>query len=135
MEVPCGRGRCRHPGGHVHARRWRRCATGHRTACAFAIIEEKPPHGIRVFRYSGEAEEIALAKFERAVELWRECQATDIWPNYGDDEVFLDPAFGARDEWGAFTASVKGLESHTQAQRQKDAAVADKIVQQHNWGG
>lgn len=101
----------------------------------FCVIEQAPPHGIRVFRWSGEAEEIALAKFERAVELWGECQSTDRWPSYPTDEVFLDPAFGARDDWSAFTASAKGLDPQAQAQRQKDAAVAEKIVDQFNWGG
>jgi len=103
----------------------------------FLVIEEEEPHGIRVFRYSGEAEEIALAKFERGVELWRECQATDRWPNYDDAEVFLDAAYGARDDWSAFTASVRGLDPANQAglQRARDEAIAGKIVEQYNWAG
>jgi hypothetical protein len=103
----------------------------------FLVIEEEEPHGIRVFRYSGEALEIAQAKFERAAELWRECQATDRWPNYSDEEVFLDAAYGARDDWSAFTASARGLDPTNQSglQRARDEAIAGKIVDQYNWAG
>jgi hypothetical protein len=63
--------------------------------------------------------------------LWTECQTTNSWPGYSDDEVFLDASYDARTDWGGLTATAQGLTTQWQA----DAEIAEKIVAQHNWGG
>lgn len=75
----------------------------------FCVVEEAPPHGIRVFYYSGEALELAQAKYDRALELWQQCQASGQWPNYDDEEMALDASHGAREAWAEFTATARGL--------------------------
>jgi hypothetical protein len=98
----------------------------HRTpdGMRFCVVEEQEPHGIRVFRYTGEAEEIAQAKWDRALELWQQCQASGEWPGYSDDEVFLDASYAARTDWGEFTATVRGLANTVQ----KREDVTEKVL-------
>lgn len=66
----------------------------------FVVVEEHPPHGIRVFAYDGEAQAIATARYEAAVDTWAACMASGVWPGYDPSPVFLEASYNARQQWG-----------------------------------
>jgi PDDEXK-like uncharacterized protein DUF3799 len=102
----------------------------------FAVVEEKRPHGIKTFFFTGEALEIASAKFSRAVELWTECQAGGAWPNYVDEPEPLEATYAGRVEWAALTETMQGLgRANFAQQREKDEAAVGKMAEQGQWGG
>jgi hypothetical protein len=103
----------------------------------FCVVEDKPPHGIRVFRFDSESLEIAQVKYDRAIEMWTTCQAENDWPNYPDEEVTLEPGFRQRRDWGDETATMRALRGggNGQLQRAKDEAAVGEMVRQGQWGG
>jgi hypothetical protein len=105
-------------------------------AFRFGVVEDKPPHGIKVFRFDAEAIEIARVKYQRGVEMWTLAQASGDWPNYADEEEVLEPTYRMRSDWAAQTETMQALRGgNGQAQREKDAIVVTKMAEQGQWGG
>ena len=49
---------------------------------AFVVAEVEPPHAMSVVGLSPAMMALADAKVERAIDIWRECVATNTWPAY-----------------------------------------------------
>jgi hypothetical protein len=100
----------------------------------FCVVEDKVPHGIKVFRFDAESLEMAQAKYDRGVALWTTCQSENDWPNYPDEEETLEPSFRMRRDWGSETATARGMRDW-QAEQARNAIVVTKMVEQGQWGG
>ena len=58
--------------------------------------EKKPPYLINVVGIPFEDRFLGRAKNRRAIEIWAECNATGIWPGYGDEPNYVSlPAYSA----------------------------------------
>ena len=56
----------------------------------FVIVETAPPYALTVVQLAPSVMEIANAKAERAIELWRECLTTKTWPAYPTEVVWAE---------------------------------------------
>jgi hypothetical protein len=54
-------------------------------AFVFVVQEKTAPYLVNVIELDVEAKRIGHERNARAIDLWRECTATDTWPGYGDD--------------------------------------------------
>jgi hypothetical protein len=54
------------------------------------VIETKPPYLVSVVEPSDEVLQVGNAKLDRAIEIWRECLSTGIWPGYGPKTHIAD---------------------------------------------
>lgn len=59
--------------------------TGITSAFRFVVVEGTEPHAITVFQLAPDALDLANAKVDRAIALWRECLAKNQWPGYARD--------------------------------------------------
>lgn len=75
----------------------------------FAVIETKPPYGIRVYQLSPAAIEVADAQVRAAIDLWARCRESGEWPGYSDDVEYLDPPYWKLTEWSAETRTGASL--------------------------
>jgi hypothetical protein len=66
-------------------------ATGRRPlGFRFLFIEKEPPYATAVCEIGPELMSYAIADFEKAVTLYRQCVETGIWPAYTDDVQVID---------------------------------------------
>jgi hypothetical protein len=56
--------------------------TGVDATFRYVLIENQPPYAIAVVSPAPSALELGQAKVERAINGWRECLRTDVWPAY-----------------------------------------------------
>jgi hypothetical protein len=98
----------------------------------FCVIETKSPFGLRVFRFSPAAIEVADAKVRHALKLWEWCMADNRWPGYPIEPELVEPPIWILREWEHMTATGAGL-------RQQIANNADnlagRIIEQGSFGG
>ena len=59
--------------------------TGQRPAFVFVVIEKAAPHFASLGICDDEAKRIGREKRLRALDLYRECSTSDLWPAFGDD--------------------------------------------------
>lgn len=62
-----------------------------RPAMRFGVIELDPPHGSVIMAPTDELMAIADAEVERAIQIWRQCMLTNVWPCYGRETVHVGP--------------------------------------------
>jgi hypothetical protein len=61
---------------------------GHDLAFMFVAQEKEPPYLVTAYRLDGEYLAIGAAKAARAREMFRDCQASGVWPGYpGTDDI------------------------------------------------
>lgn len=56
--------------------------TGQDAQFRFVVIENTPPYAMSVVSLASSALELGQSKVERAIERWRDCLRTDVWPGY-----------------------------------------------------
>jgi PDDEXK-like uncharacterized protein DUF3799 len=52
----------------------------------FIVVERKPPYAVRMFQLNTEGKNWAREKYRRALDSFRKCQETGVWPGY-DEEI------------------------------------------------
>lgn len=60
--------------------------SGEKPFFVFIVVERKPPYAVRMFQLDPVGKEHARAKYQRALEHFRKCQETGIWPAF-DEEI------------------------------------------------
>jgi hypothetical protein len=65
--------------------------TGDTPEFRFLPCETKPPFAISAVRLGPAAIEMASHNIDRALEKWKRCLATDVWPSYTTAVVDADP--------------------------------------------
>ena len=66
-------------------------ATGHRPlGFRFLFVEKEPPFACSVCEVGPELMSWAIADFEKALTLYRDCTASGVWPAYPDDIQVID---------------------------------------------
>jgi hypothetical protein len=56
----------------------------------WCVQEKKPPYALTVMALAPPALELAQAKVEHALKLWRQCLEAGVWPGYPRDICFAD---------------------------------------------
>ena len=51
----------------------------------FLVVEKAPPHFVALYTLPPEATERGERRWLDALDLFKQCTATDTWPAYGDD--------------------------------------------------
>lgn len=70
-------------------------------AFAFIAQETEPPHIVTVIELPGDLVDKGRAKYRRALEIFRDCTAANVWPGYIADDTFAQPSaplWALRDE-------------------------------------
>lgn len=62
-----------------------RAATGDDLPFVFIVVEKTPPHSVALYTLPAEATERGERRWLAALDLYKQCTATDTWPAYGDD--------------------------------------------------
>lgn len=73
---------------------------GRQAAFLFVIQEKAPPYLVTVVELDAEAKRAGHREMRRAIEMYRDCAAADVWPGYtAADEIRLVslPAYATRD--------------------------------------
>jgi len=69
------------------------------TANALVFVEKTPPYRVRVVELSTDFLERGRRLAARALEIYRDCRETDLWPNYDDpDFTTIHPPAWARED-------------------------------------
>jgi hypothetical protein len=69
------------------------------TAFVFIFQEKTPPYLITIAQVDETALNIARARNRQAIEIYRDCRETGVWPGYADDVVHITlPAWAERRE-------------------------------------
>lgn len=69
------------------------------TATALIFVEKTPPYRVRVVELSPEFIDRGRRLASRALEIYRDCRAADLWPNYDDPEfITIHPPAWARED-------------------------------------
>ena len=53
----------------------------------FMVVERKPPYACRMFQLDRAGKRFAREKYKRALEKFRQCEDSGVWPGYGDEIV------------------------------------------------
>jgi len=70
------------------------------TATALVFVEKTPPYRVRVVELSPDFIERGRRLANRALEIYRDCRAADLWPNYDDpDFTTIHPPAWAREDF------------------------------------
>jgi hypothetical protein len=72
---------------------------GSKVAFRFVVVETTPPYALSVVQLSKAALELANAKIDCAIKLWKSCLETDTWPGYPASVVEVDPPTWAEADW------------------------------------
>lgn len=56
----------------------------------FVLVEKSKPHGVAVVRLTKEAVEAACGPVESALETWKQCEKSGMWPCYSNSVVTVD---------------------------------------------
>jgi len=63
----------------------------------FMVVERKPPYACRIFQLDPAGKKFARDKYKRALEQFRKCQESGVWPGYDEDVVTVSlPAWELR---------------------------------------
>lgn len=63
----------------------------------FMVVERKPPYACRIFQLDPAGKKFARDKYKRAMEQFRKCQESGVWPGYDEDIVTVSlPAWELR---------------------------------------
>lgn len=63
----------------------------------FMVVERKPPYACRIFQLNPAGKKFAREKYKRAMEQFRKCQESGVWPGYDEDIVTVSlPAWELR---------------------------------------
>lgn len=69
------------------------------TATAFIFVEKTPPFRVRVVELSPDFMDRGRALCRKALEIYRDCRDSDLWPNYDDpDFTTIHPPAWARED-------------------------------------
>lgn len=65
----------------------------------FVVAEKKPPHLVNTFRLDAEALRVGAERNRQAMEIFRDCTESGIWPGYPTDDITTIglPYWAARD--------------------------------------
>lgn len=74
---------------HVAYTRAVRATTGDDLPFVFIVVEKAPPHFVALYTLPPEAVERGERRWLDALDLFKQCTATDTWPAYGDDVSVL----------------------------------------------
>jgi hypothetical protein len=69
-----------------------KAATGVAAVWRWIVVETVPPYVVSVVTPSELMLAVGNAKLDRALEMWRDCLATGLWPAYGRDVHVAEPA-------------------------------------------
>lgn len=70
---------------HVAYTRAVEAATGDALPFVFLVVEKTPPHFVALYTLPPEAIDRGERQWLDALDLYKQCTATDTWPAYGDD--------------------------------------------------
>lgn len=76
----------------------------------FAVLEQKPPYGLSVVEFSGQALEEAAQLVDLAIKMWAVCLRRGEWPGY--DDAVVDPP-----HWRSMRAEMRRLAMLDRIQR------------------
>lgn len=65
----------------------------------FLVQEARAPYATSFIALPPAYVELGNRKVERAIELWRECMATNVWPGYPNRILYPDPPPWAMSQW------------------------------------
>lgn len=69
----------------------------------FLFVEIEPPYSVVPVEPDGALREIGALRWERAVQLWRQCTDSNDWPGYSRERVLLEaPAYVVTQELGTW---------------------------------
>lgn len=75
---------------------------GNGSRFVFLAQEKEPPYLTSAYEPDPEALAVGLAKVERAIEIYHDCKAADVWPGYSDEVLRLSLpryALTEREDW------------------------------------
>jgi PDDEXK-like domain of unknown function (DUF3799) len=98
----------------------------------FCVIENKPPHGISVFSLGPMALEVGEAKARHAIRMWGQCLESDHWPGYPIAQQWVEPPTWVLREWQHLTTTGASV---PQTRLPQADNLADRIIEEGNWGG
>lgn len=61
-----------------------------RTRSEYVFCELEPPYCVTVVRFGGTMRELGERRWERAKGIWRQCIATNKWPEYTTDTITIE---------------------------------------------
>lgn len=64
---------------------------GGRIKSLFLFISANPPHTMVPVELNGEFKMLGISKTMRAIDLWKKCRASGIWPPYTDTVIRVEP--------------------------------------------
>lgn len=68
-------------------------------AWRFVVVETEPPYALSVFSVAPDLLEIADRKVQFAIDTWRECLKTGVWPGYPSRVCWIHESAWAENEW------------------------------------
>lgn len=89
-------------GGDIQARfnqRGIKALTGREPVFRFVVIETHPPYAMSVVSLGPAAVAFADARVDQALETWKRCLASGIWPAYAAETFYVDPPAWREMEW------------------------------------
>lgn len=69
------------------------------TKFVFMVQETEPPHATSFIGMSPALVELGMRKVARAIDIWRECMASDRWPSYSSRILYLEPPAWSVSNW------------------------------------
>ncbi len=67
-----------------------KAATGVDAHYVYVVVETDPPYACSLIGLSPEWRDFSHRKFRAAVQMWADCLASGVWPDYGDRIFYLD---------------------------------------------
>jgi PDDEXK-like domain of unknown function (DUF3799) len=103
----------------------------------YCVIENKAPHGIRVFELTPAAYEMAEAQVGYALDLWRRCMQANCWPSYPIEPEWIDaPPWMLRDwEWKTRTGAGLRAGTPTLSPVARNTMVVQRMIETGNLAG
>jgi hypothetical protein len=68
-----------------------KAVTGVAPRWRWIVVETKPPYLVSVVEPSEAMLAVGNAKLDRALEMWRDCLASGLWPGYGREVHIGEP--------------------------------------------
>lgn len=65
--------------------------TGQVPRYLWIVVEPEPPYAVSLVGPSPMLLELGRAKYQRALTLWRDCLARDVWPAYPERIAYVEP--------------------------------------------
>lgn len=69
-------------------------------AFVFVVVQDEPPHLVRVVELDDDLMADARARNDEALRVWQQCRESGVWPGYGDDIATITAPSWARTREG-----------------------------------